>query len=140
MWKRVLKFAVLFLLTIVALGTAGHYGSAYWFENRFIESTDNAYIRGHIVAVAPRVSGYVTEVAVHDNQSVKAGDLLFRIDSEHYEARLAQRLAALDAAKAASERLVEEKALQQALVDEAVAALTAVRAEAKRAARDRTAA
>ena len=137
MRKRVLKITTFALVVVATLGGAAYFGLAYWFDGRFIESTDNAYVRGDIVAVAPRVSGYVVEVAVEDNQAVEAGDLLFRIDPEDYEARLAQSVAALDAARAARAGLVEERALQEALVGEAEATVTAARAEATRAARER---
>ncbi len=137
MRESVLKITTLSLLMVVTLGGAAYYGGVYWFDGRFIESTDNAYVRGDIVAVSPKVSGYVVEVAVEDNQAVEAGNLLFRIDPKDYEARLDQSIAALSAARAARESLVEERALQEALVGEAEAALTAARAEATRAARDR---
>ncbi|MEO0467966.1 MAG: HlyD family secretion protein, partial [Pseudomonadota bacterium] len=135
--KRGLKTAALVLLAVATCGVLAHYGLAYWFGGRFIERTDNAYVRSDIVAVAPRVSGYVVEVAVSDNQAVKAGDLLFRIDPQDYEARLAQSVAGLNAAKATRESLIKERGLQEALVGEAEAALTAAHAEAIRANRDR---
>ena len=137
MKKRILKLTALCFLAVVTLGGAAYYGATYWTTGRFIESTDNAYVRGDIVAVAPRVSGYVIEVSVEDNQLVDVDDLLFRIDPEDYEARLAQSLAARNAARAARGSLVEERALQEALVGEAEAALTAARAEETRAVRDR---
>lgn len=63
-------------------------------------STDNAYVRQDKVAIAPLVNGDIVEVAVHDNQQVKAGDLLFRIDPEPYRIALAQADAQIAAAQA----------------------------------------
>jgi membrane fusion protein (multidrug efflux system) len=45
-------------------------------------STDNAYVRGDVTSLAPKVAGYVTAVEVDDNQTVQAGDVLFRIDGQ----------------------------------------------------------
>jgi membrane fusion protein (multidrug efflux system) len=59
-------------------------GAWYWWSHRNLESTDDAYTEGRAVTVAPRVGGYVTELAVDDNQFVHAGDLLFRIDPRDY--------------------------------------------------------
>src|SRR3546814_14442118 len=53
-------------------------------------STDNAYVRGDVTALAPTVDGYVTAVAIADNQAARAGDVLFRIADRDYLPRLAQ--------------------------------------------------
>ncbi len=45
-------------------------------------STDNAYVQADQVTIAPQISGRVVEVSVRENQQVKKGDLLFRIDPE----------------------------------------------------------
>lgn len=137
MMKRLLKWTLGFSFVVALCLSAAYFGHRYWMNGRFIEATDNAYVRGDIVAVAPKVPGYVVEVAVTDNQHVEAGDLLFRIDPADYEARRAQSLAALSAARAARITLNEERALQGALINEARAGVTAASAEAERAARDR---
>lgn len=63
----------------------------YWLQvGRYLQSTDNAYLQADAVAVAPRVNGYVTAVLVEDNQAVKAGQPLVRIDARSYNAGLAQ--------------------------------------------------
>jgi membrane fusion protein, multidrug efflux system len=59
------------------------------------ESTDNAYFQTGLVFVAANVSGPVVEVAVHDNQRVRAGQLLFRIDPAPYQAAVDEAEAAL---------------------------------------------
>ena len=65
------------------------------------QSTDDAFVEGHIVSVAPRVSGPVIEMLIDDNKPVKKGDLLIVIDPNDYEAKLAQSKAQLAQAKAA---------------------------------------
>ena len=64
------------------------------------QSTDDAFVEGHIVSVAPRVSGPVIEMLIDDNKPVKKGDLLIVIDPGDYEAKLAQSKAKLAEAKA----------------------------------------
>jgi membrane fusion protein (multidrug efflux system) len=60
-------------------------GAAYWLDVRHYESTDDAFIAARSFSVAPKVGGYVTEVPVTDNQHVKTGDLLARIDDRDYK-------------------------------------------------------
>lgn len=67
----------------------------------FYKSTDDAFIEGHIITVAPRVSGPVIRLLIDDNQKVKKGDLLLEIDPKDYEVKLKQTLAKLEEAKAA---------------------------------------
>ena len=62
-------------------------------------STDNAYVRGDVTSLAPKVAGYITTLEVEDNQSVRAGDVLFRIDDRDYRAKLAQAAANVEATK-----------------------------------------
>lgn len=65
------------------------------------QSTDDAFVEGHIISVAPRVSGPVVQMLIDDNKPVKKGDLLIVIDPNDYEAKLAQTKAKLAQAKAA---------------------------------------
>lgn len=116
---------------------AQYFYETYWLPSLVFISTDNAYVRGDIVAIAPKIAGYIVEVAVDDNRSVAAGDILFRIDDEDYAARHEQAAASLRAARAAKRSLAEERILQNALVAEAQAGLKAATAEATRADRDR---
>jgi membrane fusion protein (multidrug efflux system) len=84
-------------------------------------STDNAYIRGDITSLAPKVGGYVTSVAVEDNLAVRAGDILFRIDDRDYRAKLAQADANVAAAAARLANTAAEIRLQRSLVRQAEA-------------------
>lgn len=87
-WVRpVLMFGVPLLIALIG-------GYLYLTTGRFV-STDNAYVQQDKVAVSADVAGRIVEVAVRENQSVKAGDLLFRIDPEPYRIAAAQADASL---------------------------------------------
>jgi len=73
----------------------------------FHETTDNAYVTGHIHYIAPQVTGVVKTVAVENNDHVKAGDLLVQIDPEPFDAQLADAQAKFDRAKGDYMREVE---------------------------------
>jgi membrane fusion protein (multidrug efflux system) len=70
-------------------------GTWAWLHFRNRVSSDDAQVDGHIVAIAPKISGTVTEVLVNDNQHVKAGDILVRIDPRDYQAKVEMARAAL---------------------------------------------
>ena len=106
-------------------------GAWMWVRAESDVSTDNAYVRADVTSLAPKVSGYVRDVAVADNQAVKEGDVLFRIDDRDYRARLAQSAANLDAAKARLQNIDAEARLQQSLIRQAQAQVTAMTAERK---------
>ncbi len=74
-------------------------GVAYWLMTRGIVSTDDAYTDGNSIVVAPKISGYVTERDVRDNEFVKAGQILFKIDPREYMAARDQAQANLSLAR-----------------------------------------
>lgn len=86
---RAKSIVILALLLCAAGGVAAY----FHFQDRV--STDDATVDGRIAAVAPKIAGNVVEVAVRDNQPVKAGDVLLRIDARDFQARVAQAKAAL---------------------------------------------
>src|SRR6202034_2265671 len=75
-----LKRLLIAAAALVALTAAAIYGHYWWTTGRFLVSTDDAYVQAHSVLISPRVSGYISEVPVDDNQPVKAGAVLARID------------------------------------------------------------
>jgi membrane fusion protein, multidrug efflux system len=93
----------------------------WWFVGRFIQSTDDAYLQADSVTVAPKVSGYVTDVYVGDNVSVKPGDPLVRLDSRQYQAALDQARATIDARKADILRAQAGIPQQRAAIEQAKA-------------------
>jgi membrane fusion protein (multidrug efflux system) len=88
--KSPVKYIVLGMLALAAIA-----GTWAWFHFRDRISSDDAQVDAHIVAIAPKISGNVTEVLVKDNQQVKAGDVLVRIDPRDYQARVDMARAAL---------------------------------------------
>jgi membrane fusion protein, multidrug efflux system len=82
--------------TIVLLVVAV-FGIRYWLYARSHETTDDAFIDGHIIQLSSKASGYVAKIYVTDNQQVNAGDLLAELDARDYEAKVTQAKAALDA-------------------------------------------
>ncbi len=74
-------------------------GAWLWLTSGKTVSTDNAEIGAPVVSIAPEVSGKITEVAVRENQLVKAGDLLFRVDTAPLRIALLQAEAALGNAR-----------------------------------------
>jgi membrane fusion protein (multidrug efflux system) len=103
------------------------WGVRWWTVGRFIESTDDAYLQADSVTIAPKVSGYVAEVYVADNQSVKAGEPLVRLDRRQYQAVLEQANATIAARRADIERGAAELLQQQASIAQARAQLQGAR-------------
>lgn len=117
-------------LALVAIigATALWWGANWLVIGRFTTQSDDAYVVGDIVAVAARVGGHVTEVAVEDNQPVAAGDLLFRIDDRSYRAALVRAEAEVLRANAAISTLEAQDRLQGAVIHQAEAGLAQARA------------
>jgi membrane fusion protein (multidrug efflux system) len=75
---------------VLAVAAIGDFGWKYWTVGQFEESTDDAYVQADTTIIAPKVSGYLREVLVADNQPVKAGQPLARIDDRDYAVALQQ--------------------------------------------------
>jgi membrane fusion protein (multidrug efflux system) len=130
--KRPLIFAVF----AAALSFGAYEGYGWWENGRFVVRTDDAYVQGDITVLAAKVSGYVTDVAVTSNQSVKAGDLIAKIDDGDY--RLAVRSAQdkLATQQSTIVRIGRQIEAAQSAVAQAAAQIEASRADAERAASD----
>jgi membrane fusion protein (multidrug efflux system) len=87
------RFRIVALVLLFALLVAG--AIAVYLHYQYRVSSDDANVDGHITAIAPKISGNVLEVAVLDNQAVKTGQVLVRIDPRDYQARVDQAKAAL---------------------------------------------
>ncbi|MFC6336294.1 HlyD family efflux transporter periplasmic adaptor subunit [Pseudomonas sp. CCM 7891] len=125
------------LSTLLGLGV---FASYWWNLGRYLEETDDAYVRADWVAVSPRVAGYVAQVLVEDNQAVKAGDLLVCIDGRDFterrnsaQAQLQQAQAAANAQQATLQTLDARMSEQQQRIAQAQAALHSSEAESRRA-------
>lgn len=119
--RRLLPVAggAVLLLGIIA------YGVHWWVDGRFLVSTDDAYVDADSVIISPKVSGYIAQVAVQDNQPVQAGQVLARIDDRDYRTALASADAAVAAEQAAIEDLTQQIGEQQIAVTQAQATVTA---------------
>jgi membrane fusion protein (multidrug efflux system) len=124
---RTVLFIVLAVIAIVGIG----YGIRWLVYGRYIESTDDAYLRADSVTVSPRVNGYIDQIYVIDNQNVKAGDPLVRIDLRNYKALLSQQDATVDARSADIEAAESQITQQEAAVEQARAQLVGAQANAK---------
>ena len=114
-------------------------GYLYMDYAEHFESTDDAFIAARQSALAPKVSGYITAVPVTDNQHVKAGDVIARLDDRDYQVALAQAEAQVAAARASIENVDAQLDVQQAQiaanqaqVDQTQAALTFAQQQATR--------
>ena len=105
------RFGKRLLLGAAALGivaAAGVYGHEWWTVGRFQVETDDAYVAADSVLVSPKISGYLAQVLVQDNQSVRAGEVLARIDDRDYRTALDQARADVAAARADIDNLQQE--------------------------------
>src|ERR1700733_14359753 len=106
----------------------------WWLHARNYESTDDAFIDAHVVRIAPRISGEVARVLVHDNQLVAAGDLLVEIDRADPQSRLVQVSsqgveAQTQLSQARAQLPVSEAAHAQALANASAARVQAAKAQ-----------
>src|SRR5579863_2029849 len=95
-----LKRAVLGLAVVAGIFTGADYGRYYWTTGRYLVSTDDAYVDAHSALISPKVSGYITAVSVDDNQRIKAGQVVARIDPRDYQTALDEARANVAAAEA----------------------------------------
>lgn len=126
------RLATIVAVAIVAGGLIT-YATHWWSTGRFLEETDDAYVGGDVTVIGPKVPGYLTEVLVIDNQAVHAGDLLARIDDRDYRAVLAKAEGAIAAQQALLANLDATQRLQEAVIGQARAAVSATDAETVRA-------
>ncbi|MEZ5598513.1 MAG: HlyD family secretion protein [Pseudomonadales bacterium] len=91
------RFILLVVVPAVAIATAAY---LYLHAGRLV-STDNAYVKAHVVNVSPEIGGNIVSVAIEENQRVTRGDLLFQIDDAPF--RIALAAAQARVAKAASD-------------------------------------
>jgi membrane fusion protein (multidrug efflux system) len=108
---------------VAALAAAGWYGWDYWTVGRYLVSTDDAYVKADNTTIAPKVSGYLHEVLVGDNERVTAGQVLARIDDRDFKVALDQAKADVAAAEAAVASKRAQLEVQQAVIEAARATL-----------------
>jgi membrane fusion protein (multidrug efflux system) len=108
---------------VAALAGASWYGFDYWTVGRFMVSTDDAYVRADNTTIAPKVSGYLREVLVGDNEHVKTGEVLARIDERDFKVALDQARADVAAAQATVTSKQAQLEVQQSIIAAAKATI-----------------
>jgi membrane fusion protein (multidrug efflux system) len=126
--RRAIRRAALGLAIVAGVAGIADFGYGYLTTGRYLESTDDAYVKADSTIVAPKVSGYIADVLVSDNQPVKAGQLLARIDDRDFRAAMAQAHADVDAAAATVHNLDAQIALQQPVIEQETAGIAAAEA------------
>jgi membrane fusion protein (multidrug efflux system) len=126
--RKTLKKAALAAVALCVLAGAGVYSYRYWTVGRFLESTEDAYLKADYTTIAPKVSGYIAEVLVDDNQKVEAGQVLARIDDHDFKTARAQAKADRESAKAQIANLAAQRSLQQSIIAQAKADIGAAEA------------
>ncbi|PNU06808.1 HlyD family secretion protein [Novosphingobium guangzhouense] len=106
----------------------------YQMYGQFEQDTNDAYIQADAVTISPKISGYVEQVLVNDNQDVKAGQALVRIDARDYDAQAQQYQAQIDVAKANADNVRAMIGEQEAAIAQARAQLASAEQDARFAA------
>ena len=106
-WKRIILMVSVPLIILLA-------GFTYWLSQQGKVWTDNAYVKQDKVSISSEIGGRIVEVLVKENQTVSAGDLLFRIDPEPYRLDINEAVADIASAQANVTALSNDSALSGA--------------------------
>jgi membrane fusion protein (multidrug efflux system) len=136
--RQAVKRAALALAAALGVAAAADFGHYYLTTGRYLETTDDAYVKADSTIIAPKVSGYIAQVLVNDNQPVTAGQLLAKIDDRDFRAALSQAQADVAAAEAAVRNLEAQIALQQPIIEQGAADIAAAEANLKFAREEQT--
>jgi membrane fusion protein (multidrug efflux system) len=134
--RSLLKRVALGTVAVLVLAGAAEFGTEYWRTGRFMVSTDDAYVQADNTLIAPRVSGYISDVLVTDNQPVKAGQVLARIDDRDYQTALRGATADRETAEADIRSIDAQQQLQASLIAQAEQQVTAADAALRFAQQD----
>lgn len=132
------RAALFSIVLIAAVGGGGVYGMQWWKGQKHLISTDNAYVRGNVTVISPRIDGYIEQVHVAPNQPVAAGDLLVTFRADRFETEVDTARADLKAARAEVEtgrasvdNMGARRHLQGSLIAQAEARLMAAEAQSE---------
>ncbi|MGY4496920.1 membrane fusion protein (multidrug efflux system) [Bradyrhizobium sp. GM24.11] len=129
--RQVIKRVALAFAATLGVAAATDFGHYYLTTGRYLETTDDAYVKADSTIIAPKVSGYIAEVLVSDNVPVKAGQILARIDDRDFRAALDQARADVAAADAAVRNLNAQIELQEPVIQQQAALVEASEAGLK---------
>lgn len=130
--KRLTRMLAAVAALAVTLAGGAYY---FWFVLPF-QTTDDAFVEGYVIPIAPKVPGYVAQLLIKDNQEVKKGDVLLEIDPRDYETSVAQARADLEAARSQLTQSQAQVKVCDAKVAQAQAAVAAAEAQNHQAADD----
>ena len=133
--KRSARSFMLPIIGLALLSAGAWYGYNYWTDGRFLISTDDAYVQADMSFVSPKISGYVDQVNVAENQQVKAGDPLVTIDAGDYKIAVAQAEAQIATLAKTLDRIDAQTKAAQASLQQAQAQKVADQAAADNAVR-----
>jgi membrane fusion protein (multidrug efflux system) len=108
---------------IAVLAGAAWYGWNYWTVGQYLVSTDDAYVRADSTTIAPKVTGYLQQVLVKDNERVTTGQVLARIDDRDFKVALDQAKADVAAARATITSKQAQIEVQRAVINAAKATI-----------------
>jgi membrane fusion protein, multidrug efflux system len=135
--RQAIKRVALALALTLGVAAAADFGYGYLTTGRYLETTDDAYVKADSTIIAPKVSGYIAEVLVGDNEPVEAGQLLARIDDRDFRTALDQARADVAASEAAVRNLDAQIELQQPVIQQQAAEVDASEANLKFAQEER---
>ncbi|MBN8921207.1 MAG: HlyD family secretion protein [Rhizobiales bacterium] len=131
--RRAFLRPLLLVAAAAVLGVGGYYGHYWWTTGRFSVSTDDAYVRAANTTLAAKLSGYVADIRVADNQYVHAGDVIAVLDDGDYRLAADQARTKMQTQQVTVQRLGEQAVAQQATIEQTQAQLVSAQAGAKRA-------
>ena len=134
--KTLLKRTAVGVLAVIGLVAVAYYATTYWRTGRFLVATDDAYVAADNTLIAPRVSGYVSQVLVADNQPVKAGQVLARIDDQDFRTALRQVIADRETAESEIRSIDAQLTLQASVIEQASQQVASADAELRFAQQD----
>jgi membrane fusion protein (multidrug efflux system) len=131
--RRRARTVVLAGAVLAALAAAAYYGDYWWTVGRFQVSTDDAYVGAKSTTLAAKIPGYIAALEVDDNQRVRAGDVIARIDDGDYQLAVTTARDKVATQQATIGRIAKQVAAQAAAVDQAKAQVASAQAGATRA-------
>jgi membrane fusion protein (multidrug efflux system) len=134
--RGLVKRGLIAAVVVALLGGGAYFGHYWWTAGRYMVSTDDAYVGARNATLSPKVSGYISEVAIEDNATVKAGDVIARIDDGDYKLAVETAKDQVAVQKATIDRLDKQVAAQLANVEQAKAQLNSAKAGAIKADQD----
>lgn len=123
------KKSRLIIFSILVVGIIFYSIYLVFIKSNVIETTNNAYVRADFTRIAPKISGFIDQVLVEDNQVVKAGQVIVHIDDHDYQVALQAAQADLSIAKAQLQEAKAQLEEQQAIIKQAEAVVNSAQAE-----------